>query len=344
MALERREVLRIAATSDSLCVKLGRRYHAPLALLELKAFEEFTPNSAGQEIWRGVPSSSSFAVSRFEGPRDRLYSKFQLVDAATRRPIGTPHYVDDLSRVGARSFDFPWPKSIKGLQVQEVEDAIALGVKHGGLNLLVSQVVDWSGKSAETWPVDGERIPINSDFVKQFDAQVKKLTDAGINVTVILLNGVPTQPDSKNPFIHPKTDLANVPYHLGAFNTTDERGLRYYRAVVEYLANRYSQPGSPYGWVSGYIIGNEVQAHWEWYNIGRVTLDDFVKDYGIALRVADLAVRRFHSKIRVYVSMEHHWDAAIREDPLTAFPGREFVERLSEWSKSEGDFPWHVAF
>jgi hypothetical protein len=196
----------------------------------------------------------------------------------------------------------------------------------------------------EAWDVDGEKIPINTDYVRQLDAQFKRLTDAGINVTAILLNGIPTQPDPNNPLIHPQTDLANAPFHLGAFNTTNERGLRYYRAALEYLANRYSEPEATHGWVSGYIIGNEVQAHWEWYNIGRMSLEEFVKDYGIALRVADLAVRRFHAQVRTYVSLEHHWNSTHRPDPLLAFRGRDFLEALNAWSQSEGDFPWHVAF
>jgi len=56
--------------------------------------------------------------------------------------------VDDLSALPARDFDFPWPESIKGLQVQDVDDAIALGVKYAGINVMVPSVIDWSNTSA----------------------------------------------------------------------------------------------------------------------------------------------------------------------------------------------------
>ncbi len=338
-------ILRITAKSKALSVVVSAPRGKDLFLVELRPYQTYDPKSNLPSVWRGKLSSHTIDVSRFDGARDRLYAKFQLVEAKTREAMGNAHYVDDLSALGARDFDFPNPQSIKGLQVQDVDDAIALGVKYAAVNVMVSSVINWSNAAPqEMWEVDGEKIPINVAYVRQLDAQFKKLTDAGINVTAILLNGVPKQPDPKNPLIHPNTDLANAPFHLGAFNVTDERGLRYYRAAVEYLANRYSQPDAPHGWVSGYIIGNEVQAHWEWYNIGRMSLDDFVQHYGIALRVADLAARRFHAKIRTYVSMDHHWNSAHRADPLMAFRGNDFLIALNRWAKSEGDFPWHVAF
>jgi hypothetical protein len=337
--------LRITAKSKTLVVAASAPRGKDLLLVELRPYQTHDPKSNLPSVWRGKLSGNPIEILRFDGARDRLYAKFQLVDAKTRTALGNAHYVDDLSALGARDFDFPNPKSIKGLQVQDVDDAIALGVKYGAVNVLIPQIIHWSDAAPqETWEVDGEKIPMNVAYVRQLDAQFKKLTDTGINVTAILLNGVPKQPDPKNPLIHPNTDLAHAPFHLGAFNVTDERGLRYYRAAVEYLANRYSQPDAPHGWVSGYIIGNEVQAHWEWYNIGRMPLDEFVQHYGIALRVADLAARRFHAKIRTYVSMDHHWNSAHRADPLRAFRGNDFLTALNQWAKAEGDFPWHVAF
>ena len=44
------------------------------------------------------------------------------------------------------------------------------------------------------------------------------MTELGINVTLIPINGVPDHPDPNNPLINPRTDLAHAPYHLGAFN------------------------------------------------------------------------------------------------------------------------------
>jgi len=337
-------ISRVAAGERSLAITAHAEENEAVRLVELHPYKSYDPHAALPVVWQGKLAAKTIQISRFDGARDRLYSKFQLVDAATRAPLGPAHYVDDISALPARDFDFPRPGSIKGLQVQMVDDAIALGVKYAGINVMLPAVIDLSGASPETWEVDGERLHINTSYVNALDATIKPLTEAGINVTAILLNGVPSQADPSNPFIHPKTDLAHAPNHLGAFNITDDRGLLHYRAAIEYLTDRYSQPNAEHGWVAGYIIGNEVQAHWEWYNIGRMPLDDFVRDYGIALRIADLAARRFHSRIRTYVSLEHHWNSAMSDDPLKGFRGKDFLDRLNAWSKAEGDFPWHVAF
>jgi hypothetical protein len=324
-------------------------------LVELRPYQSYPSDRSDRSedaqadrptLWHGTPSQRPIDLPRFDGQRDRLYSKFQLVDADTRQPRGAPHYVDDLAGLPAWDFDMPWPKSKKGVTCPvDIEDLKALGVKYVDTNLVLNGLLDWRSEDpAETWEVDGQKIGINLGYVRQFDDQIKRMNDAGINVTLIILNGVPTAPDPDNPLIHPRTDLANAPNHLGAINVTDERGLRCFRAAMEYLAHRYSDPNGEHGWISGYIIGNELQAHWHWHNTGSVDAAELVRDYANQLRVAWLAVRRYHSKVRVYVSMDHHWTARFGGDPLKSVPGDELLERLNTVVQSEGDFPWHVAF
>jgi len=339
------DITSVEAMEKSLIIKLTGILKTPVKLIELKPYQKYTLDSKLSIAWQGIPENNRIEIPRFAGTQDRLFSKFQIIDSKSRQRAGKSHYVNDLSSVSLRNFDFLRPASIKGLQVQDVEDAVLLGVKHAAINISVSSIINWStGTPSETWEVDGENIPINTKYISRLDTTCKNLTAAGIDITGILLNHVPDSPNPQNYLIHPKTDLANAPNHLGAFNTATDPGLRYYHAVIEYLANRYSDPTGKFGWVSGYIIGNEVQSHLEWYNIGKITLSDFVEDYGIALRIADLAARKFHSKIRIYVSLDHHWSTALRPDPLTAFNGKEFVEQLTIWSKNSGDFPWHIAF
>ena len=334
----------IAATQQELVVNLQNPGRQHISLVELRPYQTYDPQETFPILWEGRAKAQPIRLDRFDGPRDRMFSKYQLVITKTGAPLGPSHYPTNLSALGARDFPFLWPKSIKGLQVQMVDDAIALGVKHGAINLYIPHIIDRSGTSPETLEIDGRIFHINSDYIRGLDATVKGLTDAGINVTAILNNPIPTSPDPANPFIHPRTDLAGAPNHLGAFNVTDDEGLLHYRAAMEYLAEHYSRPDKQFGWISGYIVGNEIQAHWEWYNIGKMALAEFIEHYGIALRYCDLAVRKHQARIRTYLSMEHHWTTAMREDPLVGFPGRPFLEQLSTWSKATGDFPWQVAF
>jgi hypothetical protein len=334
---------KIAATESEIVVHLNASSSAEVRLVELRPYEEY--RSGVTAAWTGTAKGrTTVRLPRRSKERDRLYSKFFLTDTKDR-PLSAAQYVTDLSGIGARDFPFPWPESRKGITCPVgLDDVIATGTKYLNTNITLGQALDLGNPNpAETWEVDGEKFPMNVGYFQRLDAEIKRLTDAGVNVTVVINNPVPREPDPKNPFIHPKTDLKGAPNHLGAFNLTDERGLRAYRAVLEYFADRYSRPDRRYGWITGYIVGNEIQAHWAWYNMGRVNADTFLKDYVTALRVTDLAVRKRHKGIRVYVSMDHHWSLAA-DEPDKGIRGDRVIETINTLTKAEGDFSWHVAF
>jgi len=344
-AQEARGIVGVRALPDALVAGFSG-FTGQGRILELRPYQTFSPDQEYPVAWEGTVDGGEVSIPRFAGARDRLYSKLVLVDAENGQPVGAPRYVDDFSALPVRDFDMPWPESIKGVTCPVgVDDLVALGVKYADTNVGISGLIDWRNPDpAVTWEVDGRKIGINMGYVRGFDEHIKQMNAAGINVTLILLNMVPTQPEPGNPLIHPKTDLANAPNHLGAFNLTDEEGLLHYRAAVEFLADRYSQPSGEHGWVSGYIIGNELQAHWWWHNMGHVSYEDLVTEYANQLRVAYTAIRRYHGKVRVYCSMDHHFTAGFVPDKGKCIPGDELLERLNTVVSAEGNFPWHVAF
>ena len=337
-------ILRVAATPTSVRINVAGAGQ-PAKLVELRPHEDYDATRDWPTLWEGRLMPQTLEIPRDHGQRDRLYSRFLLVDAVTRRPVGKPQWATDLSALPARDFAIPWPESIKGVTCPvDLDDLKALGVKYVDTNVVLAGVLDWRSKEPKAaWNVDGEPIGINLDYVRGLDAQIQRMTAMGINVTLIVLNSVPRQPEPGNPLIHPRTDLANAPNHLGAFNCTDERGFRHYRAAMEFLADRYSRPDRKFGLVSGYIIGNELQAHWQWHNIGRASLDELVADYARSLRIAWLACRRAHRDLRVYVSMEHHWASRVQQ-PDRSVRGDRLLEALNARIRAQGNVPWHVAF
>jgi hypothetical protein len=318
----------------------------PLRIVELRAYETSSPGGVGTVVWEGRPVGREVTVARFREGRDRLYAKFQIAHRTQGQAVGSPHWVDDLEALPAWGFAMPWPQSKKGVSCPvDLEDLKALGARYADDGVVLAGVFDWSGeKPRETWEVDGQKLPINVYYIRELDRRVKRMTELGINVTLIAVNGVPAKPDPANPLIHPRTDLARTPNHLGAFNLTDERGLRYYRAAFEYLAHRYSDPSGEHGWVSGYVVGNELQSHWAWHNMGRVSPEEVTREYADQLRVAWLAVRRFHSGVRIYASMDHTWATHLDPDSMKSMAGDQFLERLNQTVISGGNFPWNVAF
>jgi len=260
----------------------------------------------------------------------------------------SPHAATDKTETISQSKyrdTYPQLKSKKGLQVQMVDDAIALGVKHAGLNInFGSMVLLAPAPDALPWEMDGRTFYFRRSYIESMDEKIKPLSDAGAAVTLILLNYEGSDAALNKILLHPTYDKSCA-QHLSAFNTTTSEGLAWFKACVEFLADRYSAPNYPHGRVVNYIVGNEVNSHWEWANMGHVSMEEFARDYERTVRVCHTAVRKFSSSARVFISLEHHWN--IRSPGAKekqGFAGHPFVNYFNQLSKAGGDYDWNIAF
>jgi hypothetical protein len=240
---------------------------------------------------------------------------------------------------------YPTAASKKGLQVEIVEDALALGVKHAALNFNLSQLIDpHGGTNSPGLEPDGHRYHFKSGYLTAMDNQIKTLSDRGVVVTLIVLTYQSGDPEVNRILIHPHC-VTNAPNRLGNFNTVTDEGRRWLAAALEFCAERWSRPDRRYGRVSGYILGNEVNSHWWWANTGRVSMEEFADDYLRTVRLAHAAIRKESSWARVYLSLEHHWNIRYAEgDEQQSFPGRAFLDYFARRAREGGDFDWHIAF
>ena len=240
---------------------------------------------------------------------------------------------------------FPETPQKKGLQVQMVDDAIALGVKHAGINLNLTQLVDLTQNAQNPAWLSGERVfHFHRAYVESLDHQVKRLTEAGAIVTAIVLAYSSGQPDLDAVMLHPNFNT-NCPNHLAAFNSRTPEGRAWFTASLEFLAERWSRPDLTHGRVPNWVLGNEVNSHWFWANCGRVTLEQFTDDYVEVMRLAHDAIHRESANSRVYISLEHHWNIHYPGgDDLQTFAARPFLDRFAARARAGGDFAWHVAF
>ncbi len=295
-----------------------------------------------RETW--VRTGDGFKIPRRDQDRDRLYGRFVL-RGTSGRPTN-PQWVSVVEPDPSEIVRIPVPNSRKGITCPvDLDDVVALGTRWVNTNVNLRDALDFETPSPMQWvEVDGERIGIRSSYFESLDRTVKRLTDAGVQVVVVLNNPLPRRPDPRDPFVHPGTDIDGAPNRLGAFALHDRRSYRAYRAVLETFASRYSRPDRRHGWIAGYIVGNEIQQHWEWYNRGLVDAGEFLAEYAVALRTTWLALRRHHPDLRTYVSMDHHWTATMKGDARKEIPGRTVLETLTRISREEGDFEWHVAF
>lgn len=240
---------------------------------------------------------------------------------------------------------YPAAGSKKGLQVEMVEDALALGVKHAALNFNLTPLIDLGGDTNNpAWESGGRTFRFRRSQLEGMDRRIKQLSDQGVVVTLIVLAYQSGEPARDRIMIHPNC-ISNAPNRLGAFNTVTAEGRAWFTAALEFCAERWSRADRKYGRVSGYVMGNEVNSHWWWANMGKVTMAEFAEDYLRVMRLAHDAVRRQSGWARVYLSLEHHWN--VRYDGKTegtSFAGREFIDYFARRAREGGDFGWDVAF
>src|SRR5580700_7325076 len=94
-----------------------------------------------------------------------------------------------------RTEPYPHAASKKGLQVQMIDDALALGVKHAALNCPVAPLIDPQPlPDSILWKCEGRDYAFRPSAVAALDQRVKPLSDAGVIVSLIVLNYAPADP------------------------------------------------------------------------------------------------------------------------------------------------------
>lgn len=341
----RAAITNITATRTTVLLR-GNAAGIPLRLFALAPWEN--PSVLSNRVpLATVAAKKSLRIdlARRADGLDRVYSGFVLCPMDSAKPLGPVRYVETFAGVSLWDEPFPQPASKKGLQVQMVDDALSLGVKHAALNLFLA---GWfrgaDKKDALEWTSDGVVYRFPRAAVEGLDRQVKPLSDAGVVVNLIVLAGPTGDPAIDQWLVHPNYS-PSAPNKLAAFNTSTGAGFGHLRALFEFLGARYSRPDRQFGRVVGFIMSNEVNSHWDWSNMGSATMEQFADDYLRATRLAWTALQQFAPASRVYLSLEHHWNIGYRtKEPDKSFAARPFLEYMNARSKEGGDFPWHVAF
>jgi hypothetical protein len=240
---------------------------------------------------------------------------------------------------------YPAAASKKGLQVEMVDDALALGIRHAALNFNLSQLIDPGANPANpSWESNGKTYHFQRSYLQGMDTQIKQLSDKGVLVNLVTLTYKSGNADINRILLHPKA-VENPPNRLCNFNTVTEEGRDWLTAAMEFVAERWANPDRAHGRVSGYVVGNEVNSHWWWANMGQVGMQEFAADYLRTFRMIHGAVRRQASWARVYVSLEHHWNMRYPAGKQNqSFPGRSFLDYFAEKAREQGDFDWNLAF
>jgi hypothetical protein len=226
-----------------------------------------------------------------------------------------------------------------------VDDALALGIHHAALNVWLNAYVDLTANpDSIAWKSAGKTFHFHREPVERLDRDVKALSDHGVVVTFILLYHQSGDAALDRLMLHPNYDPA-APNKLSAFNVTTPQSTEQLAACFEFLAQRYSRPDHAYGRAVNFIVGNEVDSHWFWYNLGHADLATVVDQYARAVRLCHTAVRKYSACARVFLSLDHFWTMRYPAgDATQTCAPKEFLERFQQTVAAHGDFDWAIAY
>ncbi|GGD79860.1 DUF5722 domain-containing protein [Paenibacillus nasutitermitis] len=295
--------------------------------------------------------SFAFVVDRFDGHHDRYYSKFAvaLQDGAASGPgqlVDHAKYATHMDFDSVNHFPYPVAQSKKGVNVEMTDDAEELGISHALINFTVNESMlnpdDTNRLDAIPFELEGQTYYFNKTYYETMDHKIKLLSDNGVLITIVLIL-IKDHHRITEIMIHPEAArIEGLGVH--GFNVVTGEGFRYIKAATEFLFARYTREDQKYGRVVNYIVGNEIDAQWDWQNMGEKSVHQFVDHYEQALRLFYLVSRKYYDQARVFLSLTNNWMKPHKFDPKKYYRGRDIVDLVNAQSKKHGDYPWHVAF
>ncbi|QHI70071.1 DUF5722 domain-containing protein [Tichowtungia aerotolerans] len=248
-----------------------------------------------------------------------------------------------------RTFALSDGGGFKGTDGTVLTDKADLGIQKNKMNFLQKNALNLSLSPGTTWAVDEFDIGINASYVhNNMGDDIRYASANGMATIITSLNSLGdywldegTADQRFNPLRNPLSST-NAPNTFSvAHNVMDPVGLAHYRGTMEYLGRYFSDPSGKNGELYRFTIGNELDQHWAWYNLGEITMEEVVEIYLTSCRIADLALRSQHPDYRIYLSFTHYWDKLGGiADPLKCANMRDFLDLFAARAKEEGDFPW----
>ncbi len=307
-------------------------------LFELQPYESSIGSRTDYAAWSDKKEKLEFHVP-FSGSADdtRLYSRFvaALKIGDTYREISRPIYVTNPESVASYTKEYPDAMSKKGLLIEldMIGDAMELGVKHTTINIPYHHMI---GGNLE-YQYNGKTYHFNEELIASYDKMISTFSGKSIVVTAILLNGW----NDTHPELHEagleRTSSAN--YY--GFNVSTKEGYETTRALLSFMAERYSGADPNHGRVSNWIIGNEVNNNRDWNYVGPMDLASYTKLYEKSFRVAYTAIKSRSRNARVFFSTDYEWK---KENTNLKYAAKDFIDLFNDGIRKEGNIDWGLAY
>lgn len=299
----------------------------------------------------------SIEIDRYKDGYDQIYSKFYIVseDKVLKGPI----YATDIEQkmTGEPTFNI---KSKKGLLGEDIIHFKELGCSYATVNFDIANLICPNEIFVDGDPVEiehptdavkfdsnGKTFYFKASQVAAFDNMVKSYYNAGAHVTAIVYSS-----KNSNEETFPQS-MTYAPWStqgtiLMGLNTSNQYGFEYYVAMMEFLADRYTQEGLPYGYIGNFVIGNEIDYAKDYNRISEyhADLDTYMEEYSRLLRLSNLAVKKYDKDITVCTSLTQSWAERgyyFPNNSVQAYVPKKMIEWLNKKSKVEGDYDWGIS-
>lgn len=306
-------------------------------------------------------------INRYADGFDRLYCKYYVVYDG--KILRGPLYTTDIQPASdaVPQFDIKSKKGILGEKLDYYND---LNCSYATINLEINDLI----YPNELLDENGEEIPLahpddaiefvsngktyyfRKSKVESFDSMIRDFYNAGANITGIIYapsTGVSEQSETfpaKMTYL-PWATMAvgrNPTPGIVGLNTSNKYGFGYVVAVMEFLANRYTQSGLPHGYVANFVIGNEVDYARDYNRISdkHASLDVYMEEYSRLLRLSNLAFKKYHEDITVTMPLTQSWanrGYSEVDNSVSSYAPKAMVEWLNVKTKMEGDYDWGIA-
>ena len=273
------------------------------------------------------------------GTSSRLFSRFVVAVCRDGKyeEISNQAYITNPESVAAFQDPYPEVSTKKGLLIQNdmTADAFELGVKYVIINIPFHHILDPNG--ALTHEYNGKTYHFNKSLIESYDNTIRLMTQKGMVVSAIVLNG---WNDQMPQLIYPgasKSAAAN--YYM--FNTVTKQGFEDTMAIMSFLAERYSGANIDYGRVSNWIIGNEINNNEQWNYAGPMAIEEYVKAYEHAFRVFYSAIKSQSANARVFFSTDFFWN---QENTTLKYGAKDVIDLFNQYVREGGQMDWGLAY
>ena len=317
-------------------------YDNYLYLFEMKPYERSLEGRSDYCGWVTKGDEIAFELPLNYGTaQDRLYSSFVVAvyDGSKYTIVSNEMYVNNPETLAKYTEAYQDGLTKKGLLIQNTEfgldDAFDLGVKHVIVNIPFNHILG----TGIDYSYDGKTYHFSSDVVAVYDDIIRRMSEKGLIVTAVLLNGWNANtPELFYPGLTQQP--GDVATYYG-FHVSTQEGYDTLRAVAAFLADRYGTISSTYGKVSNWVVGNEINNQL-WNYMGPMSLEQYMDEFERAFRVFYTAIKSTSSNSRVYFSTDFNWvnDA----DGQLKYNAKDVIDTFNNLIIPGGNIDWNLAY